>query len=190
MKKCKCGSPIVKKREIRQHVCSKCLVRKNAAWRKKNPWQSSLYGARARCRNKTKGSYDSYGGRGIKCHLTFDEIRSLWFRDGAALMLKPSIDRINPDGNYEIGNCRFIEILANAGARRNVAAKLTDSAVLEMRQMRFEGGVLETIAAKYGVDETTASNAIYGKTWKHVKSAIPKKTKGREFDSARGEGER
>ena len=57
--------------------------------------------------------YYRYGGRGIKCKITSDEVRRLWIRDKAHLMKRPSIDRINNDGHYSFNNCRFIEIEKN-----------------------------------------------------------------------------
>ena len=62
--------------------------------------------------------YSRYGGRGIRCLLTSAEIKSLWERDGGSKMRKPTIDRIDNDVNYEIGNCRFVPNHVNASAGR------------------------------------------------------------------------
>lgn len=61
-----------------------------------------------------KHCYARYGGRGIEMRLTLQEIELLWNRDAAGSMKKPSIDRINSDGHYELSNCRFIERQENS----------------------------------------------------------------------------
>lgn len=77
--------------------------------KKNNPWSNALYKARSRCRNKTDNAFKYYGGRGIKCFLTHGDMEFLWDRDKAWNLSHPTIDRINNDGDYEVGNCRYIE---------------------------------------------------------------------------------
>lgn len=67
-----------------------------------------------RCNNSNNSRYNRYGGRGIKCFITEEELKYLWFRDKASEMKQPSIDRINNDGNYCLENCRFIEMAENS----------------------------------------------------------------------------
>lgn len=67
-------------------------------------------------------------------------------------------------------------------------AKLTAIMVVEARQWYSERGVyrgaekrqgsgdnrlIETLAAKYGVERKTLSDAIHGKTWAHLPGAVP-----------------
>lgn len=66
-----------------------------------------------RCNNPNANSYSYYGGKGIKTFLTLDDIKFLWERDNADSMDRPSIDRIDSDGDYAVENCRFIEMSEN-----------------------------------------------------------------------------
>ena len=77
--------------------------------RKRHPWYYSYSAARQRCTNKNNPRYYTYGARGIKFLMTPEDFKFLWFRDKAYLMKKPTIDREDINGNYEINNCRFIE---------------------------------------------------------------------------------
>ena len=72
---------------------------------------------RTRCNNPNIKCYKYYGGKGVKCLITLDEVRMLYLRDNAGDMKQPSIDRIYGDGNYVFGNCRFIEAAENARRR-------------------------------------------------------------------------
>jgi len=85
------------------------ILLKAKEYYKKFPWKWTLYHIKERCNNKNCKAYKNYGGRGIKCLITAEEIKILWFRDKASKMKIPSIDRIDNDGNYYIENCRFIE---------------------------------------------------------------------------------
>jgi hypothetical protein len=83
-----------------------------------------------RCLNPNHPSYDNYGGRGITVCEDW-----LSFENFYADMLDPpdgmSIDRINNDGNYEPGNCKWStasEQARNQRPRKRKArrAKLAD----------------------------------------------------------------
>ena len=73
--------------------------------------QHRLYGTwkqmKARCTNQKHNKYNLYGGRGIKiCESWFNVenfINDMFpsFQEGLTL------DRINPNGNYEPNNCRW-----------------------------------------------------------------------------------
>lgn len=68
---------------------------------------NSYLSAKARCTAKTNRKYKNYGGRGIK--FLFNSFEEFY----AELGDKPepknlySVDRINNDGNYEVGNVRW-----------------------------------------------------------------------------------
>lgn len=79
-------------------------------------WESM----KRRCLNKNERSYPDYGGRGIKiCDKWLD------FQGFAADMevtFKPelSIERIDYNGNYEPGNCKWIPLSDQSKNRRGI----------------------------------------------------------------------
>lgn len=83
-------------------------------WNKNNPWCLTFYSIKGRIEDKSNTSYKRYGGRGIRCLITKEELKKLWIRDKASLMKRPSIDRKNSNGNYTFRNCRYIEISENS----------------------------------------------------------------------------
>ena len=73
-------------------------------------------GMKQRCYNKNRHEYPRYGGKGVR---VCDE----WMNDPVAFITWAvnhgykkglSIDRIDPSGNYEPSNCRFLTIGENA----------------------------------------------------------------------------
>ena len=86
--------------------------------KKLKPWIRAYGNANRRCNNPKDSSYQYYGAKGIRQLMTKDDFETLWFRDKAYLMKKPSIDRKDNDGNYTFENCRFIEEAENT-ARKN-----------------------------------------------------------------------
>lgn len=57
--------------------------------------------------------YYNYGGKGIECRLTHQEVKRLWERDEAWKLDRPSLDRVDPAKHYTFENCRFIELEEN-----------------------------------------------------------------------------
>jgi len=94
------------KDRIKQYEASRKYIEKR---NKERPWIKHYMSARRRCLDKKIIRYINYGGRGIKFLLTMEEIKTLWFRDRAWLLKKPSINRKDNDGNYTFENCEFIE---------------------------------------------------------------------------------
>lgn len=75
---------------------------------------------RRRCNNPLDDSYSRYGGRGITYDKSWDSYDNFYkdMYDGYAELLKtyykPSIDRIDNDGNYSKENCRWVTFKQNA----------------------------------------------------------------------------
>jgi len=76
----------------------------------KHPWAKTFGYIKLRC---VYNKNHHYFKRGIKAFITLDDVKFLWFRDKAYLMKRPSIDRIDAQGNYTLKNCRFLELSEN-----------------------------------------------------------------------------
>lgn len=81
----------------------------NKEYIERNPWTRSLSNARQWCENPKDPSYKWYGGRGIKCFLSYADVRSLWQKHNASNMNNPTLLRIDPKGHYLPENCTFID---------------------------------------------------------------------------------
>jgi len=108
---------------MKTKISIKCKLAKDRLlhimYRKKYPWKSVFSSIKQRCNNPKTKQYKHYGKRGIKCLITEDEVKQLWYRDKAYKMKCPSIDRKENNDNYCLENCRFIEFAENV-AERNI----------------------------------------------------------------------
>lgn len=67
-------------------------------------WQGMI----ARCTNPNSGGWATYGGRGIRvCDRWRRSFQSFLSDMGKKPSAKHSLDRINTEGHYEPGNCRW-----------------------------------------------------------------------------------
>lgn len=82
-------------------------------YRKRNPWSYFYNLAMQRC---IFGKY--YVRKNIKFMLSVEQVKELWFRDRGEKLSRPSIDRIDSDGDYTYDNCRFIELHINRLGKR------------------------------------------------------------------------
>jgi hypothetical protein len=80
------------------------------------------WGMKRRCNDPKEQNYKYYGGRGIAVCDEWDDYKA--FHDWAYennYEDSLSIDRIDCDGNYTPDNCRWVELSAQAGNKRNNA---------------------------------------------------------------------
>jgi len=74
---------------------------------------------RNRCNNPDALDFDHYGGRGIRVSEKWSTFDAFWADMGALWESGLSIDRVNNDGNYEPGNCRWATPSKQVRNRRN-----------------------------------------------------------------------
>lgn len=76
-------------------------------------------GMRKRCLNHKCKSYHNYGGRGIKIDPKWDSFEEFYNDMIGTYSDKLSLDRINPNGDYCLSNCRWVTMQVQNNNRRN-----------------------------------------------------------------------
>ncbi len=98
-----------------------------------------------RCRNRNSKSWPLYGGRGISvCErwLKFESFLS----DMGDRPAGTTLERIDNDGNYEPGNCRWATIREQLLNRRNTVTMMVDGVRVPLSVVAERGGVSYTAA--------------------------------------------
>ena len=73
---------------------------------------------RTRCLNKNSKDYHYYGGRGIKVCKRWDKFENFYNDVGERGNRAMTLDRVNPDGDYEPSNCRWATRLEQSRNKR------------------------------------------------------------------------
>lgn len=79
----------------------------HASGGKVSPVYTSWAQMHARCTNPNHNRYHRYGGRGISVCAQWKAFEAFLADMGGSWKPGLSIDRIDNDGNYEVGNCRW-----------------------------------------------------------------------------------
>ena len=171
--RCDCGREVnVARASLARGTSKSCgCLRMNAGSRtrthgmSKTPTWVSWMSMKDRCLRPTNRCWMDYGGRGIVICQRWLESFENFLADMGERPEGMTLDRINVGGNYEPGNCRWA---TPTEQRRNARhAKLDEVAVMQMRWLARDAGYTHTrIARAFGVDQTTASAAIRGDTWR------------------------
>lgn len=107
-----------------------------------------------RCLNKKRAGWKNYGGRGISVCARWDSFES-FLLDMGENPNGNSLERINNDGNYEPGNCKW--------ATRKEQGRNTRTVII----VTFKGmtGCLSEICEKFCLRYKTVWNRIHVRRW-------------------------
>ena len=118
---------------------------------------------RNRCNNPNHPSYKNYGGRGISVCDRWSDFKG-FLEDMGEQPAGLEIDRIENDGDYEPGNCRWAT--SKQQKENNRKPKLTKLKVQVIKKLLAESSLTqEDIARIFIVSPMTISNINTEKTW-------------------------
>jgi len=115
-----------------------------------------------RCEKVGSTEYHRYGARGIRLCERWRQFEN-FYADMGEPGPHMEIDRIDPNGDYEPGNCRWASDATQARNQRRT--KLSMEKAREIRKLRSEGWTYKGLAARFNVSEGSIGFVLSGRQW-------------------------
>jgi len=149
--RCSCGTMRIYRQEyLRSGHTSSCGCFQREAFSKRRTTHGKSYTAeyhiwsqmKTRCLCSTVPGFKDYGGRGIKVCDRWKKSFSVFLADmGPRSSVVHSLDRINNDGNYEPGNCRWATPKQQSANQRSNRRLTIDGVTLTLAEWAERTGM-------------------------------------------------
>lgn len=147
--------------------CMACANRRRATHGlTDHPLYRKLQNMRSRCEIPSASGYEYYGGRGISVCDEWRNSPTTFVSWALANGYRPGmeIDRIDVNGPYSPGNCRFLPHAENSRLRRN--SQCTEEKADIVRSALADGASVGAAANAAGVPYMVAWHIHKGNTWR------------------------
>jgi hypothetical protein len=118
---CQCGQLRQKYKGLNRSRCGQCRYSNHVNIKhglSQTPEYKSWSMMRARCLNPNYDGYPNYGGKGVTICSRWVNSFERFLEDMGSRPDGTSLDRIDPYGNYEPGNCRWASASVQSSNRR------------------------------------------------------------------------
>jgi hypothetical protein len=129
-----------------------------------------------RCSNPARADWPRYGGRRIAVCDRWRRFEN-FLADMGACPEDLTLDRIDNNGNYEPGNCRWTTWEQQVRNRRSNSgelhpnAKLSVDEVVEIRQLSRRGLTNRYLASLFGISGANVGYIVRREAWRHLARA-------------------
>lgn len=119
---------------------------------------------KTRCTNPNSKSYERYGGSGVTYAEAWEDFNTFYLDMSDGYRPGLWLDRRDGTKGYSKENCRWVTPTESNRNRSSVL--VTEELAFDIRRQYAAGGVTQIqLGAYYGLDQTTISDIVRGKSW-------------------------